>query len=82
MEVQGSKKEVVYEVGDIVRYTEYENDLINEPNKKPVPDKFFKIKKVDMAWGVVDHGRDTIGIAYIRKTTFDEKLEWSKFWDK
>jgi len=80
MNVQQSGKTVVYKVGDIVRYTGYEGDLINEPNKIPSPNKFFKVKKVDMDWGVVDHGKDTIGVASIRKTSFIEKVKWFIFW--
>ena len=72
----GSAIPIVYEVGGIVRYTWYEKDLINNPDKKPIPNKFFKIKKVDKQWGVVDHGTDTVGVAYIRKTTFVEKIKF------
>lgn len=57
-----------------MRYIGYEGDLINEPSKKPTPNKYFRVKGVDMDWGVVDHGQDTIGLSNIRKTNFIEKL--------
>jgi len=72
--IKQSQKIVEYKIGDVVRYTSYENDLINEPYKKPMPDKYFKVQKVDMDWGVVDYGKDTVGLAYIRKTNFIEIL--------
>jgi len=74
--IEQSLKSQIYKRGEIVRYTGYEGDLINYPNKKPVPNRFFKIKKVDIDWGVVDHGKDTIGVAYIRKTNLIEKIRW------
>jgi hypothetical protein len=80
MEMQQSLKTVEYKIGEIVRYTRYEDDLINEPNVKPSPNKYFKVKKVDMDWGVVDYGKDTIGLAYIAKTNFIERVKWWLFW--
>jgi len=80
MNLQQSRKQVDYKVGEIVRYTGYENDLINYPLERPRPNKFFKVLKADMDWGVVDYGEDTIGIAYIRKTNFIEKITWWLFW--
>jgi len=78
--IEQNQKLVEYKIGEIVRYTGYEGDLINNPNEKPTPNKYFKVKKVDMDWGVVDHGKDTVGLAYIRKTNFIEKIIWWLFW--
>ncbi len=75
-----SLKTVEYKIGEIVRYSRYDDDLINEPNKKPTPNKYFKVKKVDMDWGVVDYGEDTIGLAYITKTNFIDKVKYWLFW--
>ena len=69
-----------YRIGEIVRYTRYENDLVNEPNKTPIPNKYFKVKRVDMDWGVVEHEKDTIGLSYITKTNFIERIKWWLFW--
>ena len=77
---EGSQKKVKYKIGEIVRYTNYENDLINNPHKKPTPNKYFKIKKVDISWGVVDYGKDTIGLANISKINFIEKIIYWLLW--
>lgn len=74
------QKIVEYKKGEIVRYTGYEGDLINNPGKRPTPNKYFKIKEVDVDWGIVDHGSDTVGMAYITKTTFIERVKWFLFW--
>ena len=78
--IEQSLKTVEYKIGEIVRYTGYEGDLINEPNRKPTPNKYFKVKKVDMDWGVVDYGEDTVGLAYIAKTNFIERIKWWLHW--
>jgi len=79
---------IEYKVGEIVRYTRYEDDLINNPNIwkmgeeriRSMPDKYFKIKDVDHERGVVSYGPDTIGIAYITKTNLWEKIMWWLLW--
>lgn len=78
--IEQSLKTVEYKIGEIVRYIGYEGDLINEPNQKPTPNKYFKVQKVDMDWGVVDYGKDTIGLAYITKTNFIDRVKWWLFW--
>ena len=78
--IEQGLKIVEYKIGEIVKYTRYENDLINEPNQKPTPSKYFKVKKVDMDWGVVDYGKDTIGLAYITKTNFIDRVKYWLFW--
>ena len=75
-----SLKPLEYKTGEIVRYTGYEDDLINDPYHKPSPAKYFKIKKADTLWGIVDYGQDTIGLAYITKTNFIERIKWWLFW--
>lgn len=79
-QIEQELKIINFRIGEIVRYTGYEGDLINNPNKKPIPNKFFKIKTVDMDWGTVNHGNDTIGISNIRRTNFLEKIKWILFW--
>ena len=74
------KWNIEYKIGEIVRYTRYEDDLINEPNRKPTPNKYFKVREVDMDWGVVDYGKDTIGLSYIAKTNFIERIKWWLHW--
>ena len=78
--VESSQKIVEYKSGEIVRYIGYEGDLINDPQLKPIPDKYFKIKNVDMDFGIVSHGRDTIGVSNIRKTNFIEKIIYWWLW--
>jgi hypothetical protein len=39
--IEVSQKTVKYKIGEIVRYTRYENDLVNEPNKKPTPNNLL-----------------------------------------
>jgi|11_taG_2_1085331.scaffolds.fasta_scaffold79084_2 hypothetical protein len=78
--IEQSLKTVEYKIGEIVKYTRYDDDLINEPNQKPTPDKYFKVQKVDMDYGVVDYGEDTIGLAYITKTNFVDKVKYWLFW--
>lgn len=80
MNVEQYIKLVTYKAGEIVRYTGYEGDLINNPKQNPTPNKYFKVLKVDMDWGVVDYGKDTIGLSSIKKATFFEKLKWLLFW--
>ncbi len=79
-----------FKKGEILCYTRYEDDLINYPYLKPNPDKYFKVTKVDMGWGVVYYNyyserynktiEDSIGIAYVRKTSFWEKIIWFLCW--
>lgn len=67
-----SLKPQTYKVGEIVKYTRYV--------KGESPNKYFKCKNVDLDWGVVDWGKDTIGVAYITKTNFIEKIIWWLFY--
>ena len=79
-----------FKKGEIVKYNRYYDDLINYPHLKPIPDKYFKIKKVDMGWGVVYFDyynsnynkimEESIGIANISKTSWWEKIIWFLFW--
>lgn len=80
MKIEQSRKIIEYKIGDIVRYTGYEGDLINYPDRKPTPNKYFKVKKVNMNWGVVDYGKNTIGISNIHKTNFIEKILYWLLW--
>ena len=78
--IEQSRKNIEYKKDDIVYYLYYNADLINDPTKKPTPNKLFKVISVDMDWGVVNYGEDTIGIAYIRKATFIERIRYKLFW--
>ncbi len=71
METGQSIKTQTYKVGEIVKYTRYV--------KGELPKKYFKCKKVDADWGVVDYGEDTVGMAYVTKTNFIEKVIWWLF---
>lgn len=73
-------------------YTRYEDDLVNYPYIKPTPNKYFKVTNVDMDWGTVSYNvsikyfsyesnwENTIGIAYVRKTNWIEKIKWFLYW--
>lgn len=66
METGQSMKLQTYKVDEIVKYTRYV--------KGELPKKYFKCEKVYPDLGVVSYGDDTIGMTYITKTNFIEKL--------
>jgi hypothetical protein len=66
-----------YIVGDI---------LFNKLSyKEKIPPKYFKCSSVDKEWGVVGYRYkiydDTLGIAYVRKANFFEKIIYKLFYE-
>jgi len=69
--IEQNMKPQTYKVGEIVKYTKY--------IKGELPKKYFKCKKVDNDFVVIDYGEDTIGLSYITKTNFIEKIIYKLF---
>jgi len=59
-----------FEAGEILVYKQW--------RKGQIPSKYFRCVSVDYGWGVVGYYKgdykDTIGLAYVRKANFYEKI--------
>jgi len=77
MKEQGQKI-TKYKIGEIVRYTFYERDIVNG-GKASLP-KYVKLTKIDEDWGMIYFNGGDGGISRIKKTNFIEKIIWWVFW--
>lgn len=69
-----------YKIGEVVRYLEYHNELIYNPNRQPPPSEYLKIESIDTHLGIINTSDDTVKIDEISKINFIEYIEWWLFW--
>ena len=72
--------DIRYRVGEIVRYIRYHNDLLSTIYDISIPNKYFKIKRIDVEHGIVYCDHRSVKISDIRKTNIIEKVIWWWLW--